>query len=110
MRKKKDGNVKNVWFLGFASFFNDVGGEMITPLLPFYITALGGGGVAIGLVSGLREGLASIFKIFGGWISDRTGKRKEFIFFGYLLSTIFKFFIALASSWQYVIAFVSLER
>ena len=110
MRKKKDGNVKNVWLLGGSSFFNDVGGEMITPLLPFYITALGGSGVAIGLVSGLREGLASIFKIFGGWISDRTGKRKSFIFLGYLLSTIFKFFIALASSWQYVIAFVSLER
>ena len=110
MGKKKNGNVKNVWSLGFASFFNDVGSEMITPLLPFYITALGGSGVAIGLVSGLREGLASIFKIFGGWISDRTGKRKNFIFLGYLLSTIFKFFIAFASSWQYVIAFVSLER
>ena len=110
MRKKRDGNVRNVWLLGGSSFFNDVGAEMITPLLPFYITALGGGGIAIGLISGLREGLASIFKIFGGWISDRTGKRKEFIFLGYLLSTIFKFFIALASSWQYVIAFVSLER
>ncbi|MEK6842630.1 MAG: MFS transporter [Nanoarchaeota archaeon] len=110
MKKKRDGHVKNVWSLGFASFFNDVGAEMITPLLPFYITALGGSGIAIGLVSGLREGLSSIFKIFGGWISDRTGKRKAFIFLGYLISAIFKFFIGLANSWQYVIAFVSLER
>src|SRR3989338_3322702 len=106
MKKRISGsnNSRNAWFLGSSSFLNDAGGDMIAPILPFYITALGGGGIAIGLVSGLREGLASIFKIFGGWISDRTGKRKNFIFLGYLLSTIFKFFIAFASSWQYVIA------
>ncbi|MBI2043016.1 MFS transporter [Candidatus Pacearchaeota archaeon] len=108
--KRRDGHARNVWSLGFASFFNDVGSEMIVPLLPFYITALGGSGVAIGLASGLREGLSSLFKIFGGWLSDRTGKRKAFIFLGYFLSTIFKFFIGFASAWQSVIAFVSLER
>ena len=101
---------RNSWFLGGSSFLNDVGGEMISPILPFYISALGGGGIALGLLSGLREGLASLFKIFGGWISDRIGERKEFVFIGYLFSFIAKFFIGIASTWQQLLAFVSLER
>ncbi len=101
---------KNIPLLGGASFFNDFGSEMITPILPFYITALGGTGLAIGLISGLREGLASLFKIFGGWFSDRIGKRTPFIFLGYFISIIFRFLLAMVNSWQYLIGFVSLER
>ncbi len=103
-------NPKNIKLLGASSFFNDIGSDMITPLLPFYITALGGGGIAIGLLAGLREGLSSIVKILGGWLSDRTGKRKIFVFFGYLISTIFRFLLVIANSWHYIIAFVSFER
>ncbi len=101
---------KNIYLLGSSSFFNDIGSEMITPLLPFYITALGGTGAAIGLISGLREGLSSVLKFFGGWFSDRIGKRKHIIFSGYLMSVIFRLMLALANVWQQVIAFVSLER
>lgn len=109
--KGKDGRAKrNAWFLGSSSFLNDVGGEMITPILPFYVTALGGGGIALGLLSGLRDGLSSIFKVFGGWFSDRVGDRKTFVFLGYFFSFIAKFFIGISSSWQQLLAFVSLER
>ncbi|RLG12621.1 MFS transporter [Candidatus Pacearchaeota archaeon] len=101
---------KKIWLLGSSSFFNDFGSEMIAPILPFFIIALGGTGLAVGLLSGLREGLASIFKLFGGWYSDRVGKRMPFIFFGYFTSIIFRFLLALATSWHYIIAFVSLER
>lgn len=103
-------NPKNIRLLGGSSFFNDIGSEMITPLLPFYIISLGGGGIAIGLLSGLREGLASILKILGGWISDVTGKRKRFVFLGYFISVIFRFLLLIAVTWQQIIAFVSFER
>lgn len=106
---KKNGR-KNIYLLGGSSFFNDVGSEMITPLLPFYITQLGGAGAAIGIISGLREGLSSILKFFGGWFSDRIGKRKQIVFSGYLMSVIFKLMLSFANIWQQVIAFVSLER
>jgi MFS family permease len=106
----KDDPKKNVILLGASSMFNDFSAEMITPVLPFYITALGGAGFAIGALSGLREGLASLFKIVGGWISDRTGKRKPLIFLGYLISLISRLLLLLANSWQWVIGFVSLER
>jgi MFS family permease len=108
--KKGKINLREVSLLGGSSFFNDVGSELITPILPFYISALGGGGIAVGLVSGLREGLASFFKFFGGWLSDRVGKRKPFVFFGYIMSIIFRFMLSIVNSWYFVIGFVSLER
>src|SRR3989344_2161539 len=73
---------KNIYLLGGASLLNDVGSEMISPILPFYITALGGGGVSVGLLSGLREGLASLFRCL----------------------------LSVANSWQAIIGFVGLER
>jgi MFS family permease len=105
----KNGN-KNIFLVGGSSFFNDVGSEMITPILPFYVSALGGSGVAIGLISGMREGLSSLLKLLGGWLSDKTGKRTPFIFMGYLISIILRFFLSVVDSWQYVVALVSFER
>lgn len=101
---------KNIKLLGSSSLFNDIASEMITPILPFYITALGGGGVSIGLISGLREGLSSVFKFLGGWLSDRTKKRMPFVFFGYIFSIISRFLFLLAKSWQTMTLFISFER
>lgn len=104
---KKDGNIK---LLGASSFFNDMGSDMIAPLLPFYIASFGGAGVALGLIAGMREGLSSLLKVFGGWMSDKLGKRKIFVFFGYLISIIFRFLLLIVNSWQQVVSFVSFER
>ena len=101
---------KNIFLLGGSSFLNDIGSEMITPILPFLIVSLGGAGLAVGLISGLREGLSSLIKLFGGWFSDRTGKRRSFVFFGYLISVIFRLLLAFANSWHYIVTLVSLER
>jgi len=67
---RKNGS-KNIKLLGVSSLFNDIGSEMITPLLPFYVIALGGTGLAVGALTGLREGLSSLFKNICGWPSDR---------------------------------------
>lgn len=104
---KKERNVK---LLGASSFFNDIGSDMIAPLLPYYISGLGGSGIALGFLAGMREGLSSLLKVFGGWMSDKTGKRKVFVFFGYLISIVFRFLLLIATSWQHVVSFVSFER
>ncbi len=106
----RDSPKKNVILLGGSSLLNDIASEMITPVLPFYITALGGTGFAVGALSGLREGLASLFKIIGGWVSDRMGKRKPLVFAGYLISLISRFMLLLANTWQLVLGLVSFER
>ncbi|MCL5730393.1 MAG: MFS transporter [Candidatus Pacearchaeota archaeon] len=101
---------KNPLLLGASSFFNDVGSNSINAIIPFYITALGGGGIAIGLVSGLRDGISSFFNMLGGWLSDKIGKRKPLVFTGYLISDVFKFLLLIAGSWQQAVAFDSSSR
>lgn len=105
--KKSD---KNIYLLGSSSLINDIGSEMITPLLPFIIASLGGAGLAIGLISGLREGLSSLVKLLGGYLSDVTGRRRRFIFLGYATSILFRALLALATTTAQIIAFISLER
>jgi MFS family permease len=101
---------KNVVALGFTSFFTDVSSEMILALLPLFLTALGAGKAAIGLIEGVAEFTASILKIFSGWLSDRWEKRKMLVVIGYSLSTITKPFIAAAHNWFQVLMVRFLDR
>src|ERR1019366_8676238 len=93
----------SVWILGIVSLFNDVASEMLYPVLPIFITQVLGAPVAVlGLIDGVAEGSAALFKtIFGRW-SDRLGKRKPFVFYGYLASTVSKVVIALSRTWGLV--------
>ncbi len=100
----------NIRLLGWVSFLNDLSSEMIMPILPMFITALGGGGAAIGLIGGLRDSVAGILKILFGWFSDRSRKRKPFILAGYSSSILFKALLGLSTLWQHVLVLASLER
>ena len=42
---------RNVLLLGIVSFLNDLSSEMILPILPMFITALGGSAVVVGMLS-----------------------------------------------------------
>ena len=92
-----------VWLLGVVSFFNDMSSEMLYPLLPIFITQVLGAPVAIlGLIDGVAEGAAAGFKVlFGRW-SDRLGKRRPFVFFGYVASAASKAVVAASTTWGLV--------
>ena len=64
---------RDIFLLGIISFFADASSEIIMPVLPFFIAAIGGGGVALGIIAGLGDGIASISKIFSGSLSDKVG-------------------------------------
>lgn len=100
----------NVLLLAFASFLTDLSSEMILPILPFFITVLGGGGLAVGLIGGLSDSLASILKVFSGHWSDLTKKRKPFVFWGYFSSAVAKLFFPLAQSWPVLLILRPIER
>ena len=110
MNDKGKGVGRNVILLGIVSFFNDISSEMITPILPLFIESLGGAGLAVGLIGGLRDSLSSILKVFAGFWSDKSGKRKPFVFSGYLTSAFFKLLLAFSRVWQHILAFSSFER
>lgn len=86
----KSGISPNIVKLGFISFFTDTSTEMIYPLLPLFLRQLGASSISIGLIEGLAESTASIFKVFSGWLSDRIKKRKIFVLVGYSLSAVIK--------------------
>src|ERR1041384_7176093 len=68
---------RNVFAAGLVSLFNDIATEMIVPVLPLFLTGvLGAPAAAVGLIEGLAESTASVLRVFAGWISDRSGRRK----------------------------------
>ncbi len=100
----------NILLLGLVSLLTDTSSEMVMPILPLFITSLGGGVLAVGLIGGLGDGVASILQVFAGYWSDVRGRRKPFVFLGYAMSSVFKLLVALSSVWQQILLFRSLER
>ncbi len=95
---------RNVIALGLTSFFNDWSSEMIFPLLPVFMAeVLSIPMILIGFIDGLARAVASLLKLFAGYISDRTGKRKALAASGYALSTVVKPLLAIAQSWPLVL-------
>ncbi|NMB85279.1 MAG: MFS transporter [Methanothrix sp.] len=104
------GAKKNIVLLGFVSLLNDISSEIIQPILPLFITSLGGGAVAVGLIGGIADGLPSILQVFVGYCSDLWGRRKPLVVAGYGLSAVSKLFLPFSWTWQQVFAIKALER
>ncbi|MCZ7397436.1 MAG: MFS transporter, partial [Candidatus Methanoperedens sp.] len=102
---------KNVFILGLVSFFTDISSEMLYPIIPIFLTAVLHAPMSVvGLIEGIAESTASILKVVSGWLSDKSGKRKPFVIYGYSLSTIAKPLLAFAATWHFVLAARFLDR
>jgi MFS family permease len=100
----------NILLLGLVSFLADTSTHMIKPILPAFITALGGGGLAVGAIGGLTDAVSSLLKVFAGYWSDRMRRCKPFVFVGYLTSGFFKLLFPLSTMWQHMMLLMPLER
>jgi MFS family permease len=88
-----------IWMLGFVSLFMDISSEMIHGLLPvFLVTVVGSTPLAVGVIEGMAEGIASIMRLFSGTWSDRSGRRKPLALLGYGLAALTKPLFPLAGS------------
>lgn len=93
-----------VIMLGIVSLFTDVATEMIYPLIPVYVAALGSGAVILGIIEGVAETAASMLKLLGGIISDKTGKRKIYVLVGYTISSVIRPLTGVVTAaWQIII-------
>lgn len=97
--------------LGAVSLLNDFASEMIYPLLPSFLTSvLGAGAIALGVLDGLAEAVAALFKYIGGRLADRQGKRGPLVVGGYALASLARPLMGLAGApWQ-VIALRATDR
>lgn len=96
----------NIWAVSLTSFFMDISSEMVINILPIYLLNVLGVRISlIGVIEGVAESIASLIKLFSGWLSDRIHTRKWLAVTGYAISAISKPFYLIAGSW-FGVAFI----
>lgn len=102
---------KTVRTFALASFFNDLGSDMIYPVWPLFVTSVLGANMAVlGFLDGLGEALVSISQAVSGYISDRIRQRKVFVWAGYLMGASSRIGYALSTVWPHLIPFRIFDR
>jgi MFS family permease len=100
-----------VWILGWVSLFTDVASELAHALLPLLLVGgMGASVLMLGVIEGLAEATAAFCKLFAGRLSDRLGRRKPLIVFGYALAALTKPLFPLAGAPWHVLAARLLDR
>jgi len=103
--------MNNVILIGLVSFFADLSTEMVYPLIPIYLTvAFGATPALIGLIEGIAESLASLLKVFSGYVADRYKKKKPLAFAGYATGFFYKLALIFAASWVGIFAARVIDR
>jgi MFS family permease len=102
---------RNVFAISLVSLLNDASSEIIYPLLPVFLSlTLGVSPGIVGLIEGTAESISSLLKLFAGHFSDRFGKRKGFVVFGYALSSLARPLLAFAQNWYQVLGIRLADR
>ncbi|WP_157621119.1 MFS transporter [Saccharothrix sp. NRRL B-16348] len=89
----------NVFALGAVSLVTDVSSEMVTAVLPLYlVVGLQLSPAAYGVIDGVYTGATTLLRLVGGFLADRTDRRKGVAGIGYALSAAAKVGLLLAGS------------
>lgn len=112
MKKEKlNRGTKNIIFLGLVSCFADISSEMVYPIIPLYLTlTLGATPALVGVIEGIAESIASLLKVFSGYVSDRFQQKKALAFCGYATGIIYKLALIFAGSWVGILAARIIDR
>lgn len=109
MKRKKV--LSNIVLLGLVSLFVDMSTEMVYPLVPLFLTAtLGASPAVVGVIEGIAESVASLLKVWSGYIGDVRHHKKRLAFIGYSAALLYKVFLLLAASWPGVLVARIVDR
>lgn len=101
----------NIVLIGLVSLFIDMSTEMVYPLVPIFLTAtLGASPAIVGVIEGIAESIASLLKVFSGYIGDVYHNKKRLTFIGYSASVVYKLFLLLAASWPGILLARVIDR
>lgn len=81
-----------------ATFFSDVGHEMVTAVLPLYLGSIGLGVATLGVMEGAADLAFSLSKLAGGAVGHRVQRKRPWAAAGYLLTTLGTGLIALVQA------------
>ena len=108
---KAQKGIRNIIILGLVSCFADISSEMVYPLIPLYLTAAFGATPAlVGMIEGIAESVASLLKVFSGYVSDRFQHKKAIAFLGYATGVIYKIALLFAGSWAGILTARVIDR
>ncbi len=109
MKTKK--TVSNIVILGLVSLFVDMSTEMVYPLVPLFLTAtLGASPAIVGVIEGIAESVASLLRVYSGYIGDVYHNKKRLAVAGYSASVFYKVVLLLAASWPGVLLARIIDR
>lgn len=111
IRRYFSGLSRDTCLLSGASLFADMSTEMLSPVLPVFLThTLGASGSIVGLVDGVAQATRNIVDGFAGSLSDKFRVRKPIVLMGLGLAAIAKPMMGLSPIWQGVLAARLLDR
>ncbi len=94
---------RNIYSFGITSFFNDTATEMAYWVLPAFLVSLGAGPAQLGVIEGIAESVASLAKLFSGYLTDRLERRKPLVVAGYFVANAVKPLLAIATAWWHIL-------
>ncbi|MEM4367138.1 MAG: hypothetical protein QW035_03340 [Candidatus Anstonellales archaeon] len=102
---------KNTRLLSKISFFTDASSEIISAILPIYLTqGLGLGAHVVGIVEGVAIVITEMIRSIASYVQEGYRGRKIFVQIGYWLSAIFKLFYPLINSSGSALIIHTLQR
>jgi MFS family permease len=94
---------RNVYAFGATSFLNDTATEMAYWVLPAFLASLGAGPAQLGLIEGVAESVASLAKLFSGYLTDHIHRRKPVVVAGYFVANAVKPLLAMVTAWPQIL-------
>jgi MFS family permease len=103
---------RTVILLGLVSLFTDLSQEMVTAVLPLYLTyQVRLSPLQFGFVDGMYQGATALVRLFGGLLADRKDRHKEVAATGYGASAVCKLaLVAVSGAWLGTTAVLMVDR
>jgi len=79
-------------------------------VLPAFLASLGAGPAQLGIIEGIAESVASFAKLFSGYVTDKSSRRKPIVVGGYFVANAVKPLLALVSSWWQILGIRFCDR
>ncbi len=110
-QRKIIGVSPTVFTLGIVSLLTDISSEMLVPIVPQFLKfVLGASTLYIGVIEGIAECVASVLRVYAGYLADKFGRPKLLTVIGYGLSALSKPFYIIAMSWPDVLGIRFADR
>jgi MFS family permease len=94
---------RNIYAFGLTSFLNDTATEMAYWVLPAFLATLGAGPAQLGVIEGVAESVASLAKLFSGYLTDHIHRRKPVVVAGYFVANAVKPLLAIVNAWPQIL-------